>query len=253
MGDRCHELTWGRAIAAGLAAGALLLLRNTDIPVLMLLMVYALLPWPISRLRAITAAKAIVGISLPVLLLAPFYVNQGQTYGDPFYLEKRDTRYHVNAEFMDQGAPPDLPMPSEEAYARDRFTGEPVSPAAYLLKYHSFGDFLHGQWIGLKRTVLGEPFATQASFWMQLLCAAGVVAALVSPRVRFAPLFIAGSMVGIRAHLIATHQLEQRWLVTVMIIWLACGWWLVTAIVRAGGLRWLRLNRPHRIREARSV
>lgn len=228
-----RQFTWKRTLAAGMTAGILLLLRNTDLPVLMVLLGYALI-------RARTPLPRILaGLALPLAIVAPFYVNQYRAYGDPFYLEKRDARYHANLEFRSRGAPPGLTMPTEAEYARDLYAGEPLSPAAYLFAYHDAREIVANQWNGLRRVLLGDPFAADFSLWLRLACAAGVVATLLRPGQRFAGLFVAGSVLGIRAHLMAIGHFEQRLLLPVMVIWLAAGWWLITAGVRAGLGRWV--------------
>ena len=135
-------------------------------------------------------------------------------------------------------------MPSEDEYAKDLYAGEPLSPAAYLFRYHGFRENVANQWNGLRRVVLGEPFAANASLWLRLVCAAGVVATLLRPGQRFAALFLAGSVLGIRAHLMATGSFEERLLLPVMVIWLAAGWWLTAAGARAGLARWTTHTRP---------
>lgn len=223
-----RRFTWKRTVAAGGLAGVLLLLRNTDAPVLILLLGYALI-----RTRP-PLPRTLAGLALPLVFVAPFYVNQFLAYGDAFYLEKRDARYHANLEFHGRPAPPGLSMPTEEQYSKDLYAGEPLSPAAYLFKHHSLPEIVANQWTGLKRTVMGEPFAADASLWLRLACAAGVIATLLRPGQRFAALFIAGSVLGIRAHLMAIGPFEQRLLLPVMVIWLAAGWWLIEAGARAG-------------------
>jgi hypothetical protein len=229
--------SWPRTLAAGIIGGVLLLLRNTDIPVLLALTAYALIRTytPLPRLSA--------GLLLPVAIAAPFYVNQYRAYGDPFCLEKRDTRYHANFEFMGRPVPPGLSMPAPEEFKKDLYAGQPLSPAAYLLKFHTPRQFIANQWAGLTHVVLGEPFSAEVSGWLRLACAAGLTATLLRTRERFAAFFVAGSVLGIRAHLIATGSFEERLLLPVMVIWLAAGWWLLACAIRAGLPRWLLITR----------
>lgn len=236
-----RKFSWRRTLTAGAVGGALLLLRNTDAPVLMVLIAYGLI-------RARTPLpRTLVGILLPLVMVAPFYVNQYRAHGDPFYLEKRDARYHANMEFRGRPTPPGMPMPTDEEYARDYYAGEPLSPAAYLFRYHTPREIAAGQWTGLRRVVAGESFPN-VSAWLGLVCAAGLIATLLRAEQRFAGLFVAGSVLGIRAHLIATGpSFEARHLLTVMVIWLAAGWWLIVMGARAG-LPYLLTTEPRRAR-----
>jgi hypothetical protein len=225
------QFTWRRVLAAGAVSGVLLLLRNTDSPVLMVLLAYGLI-------RARTPAlRTAIGLALPIVLVAPFYLNQWRAHGDAFYLEKRDARYHANLEFHSRGAPPGLSMPTAEEYAKDLYAGEPLSPAAYLFRYHTLRELTAGQWTGL-RVVLTGKFFTGVVEWFGLICAAGLAATLLRAEQRFAGIFAAGSILGIRAHLIATGSFEARHLLPVMVVWLAAGWWLIAAAARAGLLKW---------------
>jgi hypothetical protein len=233
--------SWRRVVGAGVVSGVLLLLRNTDAPVLMILVAYGLI-------RARTPAlRVAVGLALPLIVVAPFYVNQWRAHGDAFYLEKRDARYHANMEFRGRQAPAGLTMPTDEEYARDLYAGEPLSPAAYLFKYHTLRELAAGQWTGLKLAITGQYF-TGVIGWFGLICAAGLLATFLRAEQRFAGIFVAGSVLGIRAHLIATGpSFEARHLLAVMVVWLAAGWWLIAAGARAGMARWA-VSRPERER-----
>lgn len=239
-GRSCRQagMCWPRVAAAGTSAGVLLLLRNTDAPVLMVLVTYGL-----ARMR-IGWPRVAVGVALPVAIALPFYVNQWRAHGDPFYLEKRDARYHANLEFINGGGPAGLTLPDRATYDRDAYAGDPVSPAAYLFKFHTPSQVILNQWTGLKRVVLGDPFSSDTSIWMRLACAAGLLATLLSARTRFAALFVAGSVLGIRAHLIALGGFEERLLLPVLVVWLAAGWWLIATAVRVGLLQWLAFRGP---------
>ncbi|UCD28193.1 MAG: hypothetical protein JSV03_14040 [Planctomycetota bacterium] len=228
-----QRVSWRRVLAAGLTGGALLLLRNLAIVPLALLLVWAI------TTRGWSIKQAVVGILLPIVIVSPFYINQWRVYGDPFAMEKRDARYHANLEFNMETAPPGLSMPTVEEKKRDLYAGEPISPVAYLLCHRSLTDFLSKQWEGLSRIVLGEPFHFQASRWFRLICAVGLIATLLVKEQRFVILFFLASVLGIRAHLLAVNQLEQRLLLPVMVVWLTAGWWLLASAARWGGRRWI--------------
>ncbi len=102
---------------------------------------------------------------------------------------------------------------------------------AYLLRYHTPAQFIEMQWTGVSHIVMGLPFEAQTSLWLRLACIAGLIATAISPAQRFAILFVLASAAGMRAHLAALNQLEQRLLLALMIVWLASGWWLVTKMV----------------------
>ena len=232
-----RSVTWRRVVAVGLVGGVLLLLRNLAVVPLMVLMGWAIVG------RRWSVGQAVVGLLLPMGMVMPFYVNQWRAYGDPFAMEKRDARYHANLEFSVATAPPGLSMPTAEEKRRNLYAGEPISPLAYLVGYRSWSDFISKQWYGLRRVVLGGPFHSRTSGWLQLVCAAGLVAALFVKQQRFAALFVLASVLGIRAHLLAVNQLELRLLLPVMVVWLAAGWWLIAAAVRWGGRKWVMNDR----------
>ena len=54
-------------------------------------------------------------------------------------------------------------------------TGEPLSPVAYLLRYHSLGELAANQYNGLVSAIGGHPFADISGIWLRLACAAGVI------------------------------------------------------------------------------
>lgn len=163
---------------AGLAGGVLLLLRN--ISVIPLLSVTAWAVWH-QRWRGWRAAAALLG---PLLIVSPFYINQYRAYGDAFAMEKRDARYHANGEFG-AAPPPSLPMPTTQESGQNPFAGPPLSPLAYLVRYHTLRDFVSHQTIGVSRTIMGEPFTILFGVWWRLACAGGVIASLAVPRARF--------------------------------------------------------------------
>lgn len=219
-------LWWRRPVMAGLLAGVLLLLRNIEVVPLMGMVLWAGLSqrWGWRRLM--------LALVLPVVIVMPFYINQYRAFGTPFFIEKRDARYHANVEFR-ESPPPGLTVPSAQEMEMDLFAGEPLSPWRYLVSLRSFGAFVQGQVRGLWHVVSGRPFFNQADPWQALVCAAGLVAALLTRRTAFAPLFVVLSMAGIRAHLMSRHQLEVRLLLPVMTVWLSCGVWLGVLGVRA--------------------
>lgn len=216
-----------RSPAAGAAGGLLLLLRNTFVLPLLAMVIWAIV---YRRWRGVRAAVAVL---LPVVIVSPFYVNQYRTYGDAFALEKRDARYHANIEFQ-SGAPPGLAMPSYEAWRRDLYVGDPLSPLAYLFTHHTWGDVLWRQWIGTSRIVRGRPFESRFEPWWGLAGAAGVLASLAVRRARFAGLFVVSSSVGIMAHLMTVHPVELRLLVPVMVVWLGAAWWVIVSVAQVG-------------------
>ncbi len=225
-------VTWRRVISAGFVGGVLLLLRNTAVVPLLVLMAWATVSqrWPVRR--------AAVALLLPIGMVLPFYVNQWRVFGDPAAMEKRDARFHANLEFAAR-PPPGLSMPAPQEFEHDPFAGEPLSPAAYLLKLHTPKQFVGYQSRGITRIVTGEPFESLCSHWLRLICAFGLIATAVLPRMRFAIVFVLASAIGIPAHLSAINQLELRLLLPVLIIWLAAGWWWIATIIRTGGRRWL--------------
>ncbi|MHC4796912.1 MAG: hypothetical protein ACYTF1_09740, partial [Planctomycetota bacterium] len=231
-----RAVSWRRVVAVGLIGGVLLLLRNIAVVPLMVLTFWAIVSrrWPVGQ--------ALTGLLLPIALVMPFYVNQWRVYGDAFAMEKRDARYHANLEFNEASAPSGLTMPTAEEKWKNLYAGEPISPLAYLVGHRSFSDFVSKQGYGLRRVVLGGPFHFQTSGWLQLVCAAGLVATLFVKQQRFAALFVLASVLGIRAHLLAVNQLELRLLLPVMVVWLAAGWWLMAAAVRWGGRRWIETS-----------
>ncbi len=219
---------WRRIGAIGIAGGVLLLLRNLDIAPLLVM-----LGWAAVRNRW-RATQVITAVVLPILIVSPFYVNQYRAFGDPFALEKRDARYHANMEFRGRPIPPGLSMPTESEFRSDLYAGEPLSPMAYLLRYHTPAQFIEMQWAGVSHIVMGLPFEGQTSLWLRLACIAGLIATAICPAQRFAILFVLASAAGMRAHLAALNQLEQRLLLALMIVWLASGWWLVTEMGKRG-------------------
>lgn len=220
------QLTMGRSVATGLAGGVLLLLRNISVLPLVALMILLL----VQRRAALRHAPALLG--LPFLLVLPFYVNQYRVHGDAFWMEKRDARYHANIEFSRESAPPGLTMPTHEEWRANLFAGEPLSPMAYLLKYHSFGDFLRGQWKGTTTIIRGRPFASIYTMWFRIMCMVGLIGAAAAARTRWMPLFVLACVAGIPAHLYALGHLEQRLLLPVLVIWLAAGTHLLVEAAR---------------------
>ena len=210
---------------AALAGGVLLLLRNISIVPLLVLSVWAI--WH-QRWRRMQALTILLG---PLLIVSPFYIDQYRVYGDAFAMEKRDARYHANGEFG-LSPPASLPMPSTQESARDPFAGPPLSPLAYLLRYHTFREFASNQIIGVAKVVIGAPFTFLFDTWWRLLCAAGVIASLAVPRARFIGLFVIFGVLGISAHLLVLGRLELRLLLPVIVIWTAAGYWLLVFLAQ---------------------
>src|SRR5690606_17704124 len=127
-----------------------------------------------------------------------------------------------------------LSMPTTQQHRQDLYAGEPLSPLAYLFKYHSLADVLRRQWLGVSRIVTGQPFTAFAEPWFGLVGAAAVIASLVVRRARFVGLFILAASAGITAHLMTVHPLELRLLLPILVLWLGGAWWLIVAVVQAG-------------------
>jgi len=231
------DIGWKRIVTMGIMAGVLLLLRNIALVPLLVMIMYAAIN------RRWSYKQAVVGLLLPIVLVSPFYINQWCVHGDPFAMEKRDARYHANLEFDEVTAPEGLTMPTAQQRKGDLYVGEPISPLAYLLRYRTLRDFIEKQWQGIKRTFLGDPFDYQASLWLRLSCAVGLIATLLTRQQRFAFLFVFFSIAGIRAHLLAVNQLDERLLIPVWVIWLASGWSLIAWAVRTGLRQWHTIRR----------
>jgi hypothetical protein len=211
---------------AGAVGGVLLMLRNTNFIPLVVLIGYAGLT------RKWRAWQAAAGLALAFVIVAPFYVNQWRAYGDPFALEKRDTRYYVNREFGNRSNPP-FPMAPREARRRDPFAGQPVSPFAYLVSCRPLSEVVRNQWVGVRRVVSGRAFQRRPLTWLPLACGAGVIGLLLLPQ-RWLSLFFFASIVGMQAHLIAIGVLEQRMILQAYPIWLAGGFFLIWIIAKRG-------------------
>jgi hypothetical protein len=222
-----RRASWTNAAAAGAAGGALLLLRNIEVAPLAAVTLLATFQ------RRLSPGGGAAALLMPLLIVSPFYVNQWRTTGDAFAMEKRDARYHANIEFGARG-PAGLEMSSPAESAADLYAGRPLSPAAYLLGHRTPGEFLFYQWAGIRSVVMGDPFHFQASDWIQWACTAGLLASVVCRRQRFAMLFVLASLIGMRAHLQAVDQLDERLLLPVLVIWLSAGWWLITTLIHRG-------------------
>jgi hypothetical protein len=223
-------------LGAGLLGGLLLLLRNTNLPALIVVLFYAVL---MRRWRPWQGAVAVV---LPILIVLPFYVNQWRQYGDAFHLEHRDARYYVNGEFGGGRSTPARPvsMPDAVERSRDPYAGDPVSPFAYLFRLRPLRTALHEQVTGVISAMLGFPYGYGPPVeWFGLLCAAGTIGLLVLP-VRWMTLFVVASILGMQAHLIAIRMLEQRMILQAYLFWMAGGIYLLCAVVARGVAAWNR-------------
>lgn len=227
----------GHVLWTACIGGLLLLLRNIAIVPLVVVIVLAAIQ------QRWTWDRIMVGLGLLVLMVCPFYLNQYLVHGDPFFMEKRDARYHANLEFYDRQAPPGLSMPSEDELQDNLYNGRPLSPVAYLFRYHSFPRLLALQYQGTRDILSGRLFQQQATGWLRMVCIVGLMATVLLSKYRFAFLFALANCVGMRAHLQALGQLDQRLLLPVMVIWLAAGWWLLSRAVLLGGRTWLERSR----------
>lgn len=225
--------SWRRVLLAGVTGGVLIWLRNVEaVPLI------ALLGWAMIS-RRWTWRQAAAGVTLPLIIVLPFYVNQYRVFGNAFMMEERDARGLVNLEFLGRPVPTDVPMPTADEVAQDPFAGEPVSPSKYLLGMRTPSDLVSRQLRGVYHVLAGRSFEYGYSRWAALACGAGLVATVLSGRHRFVIVLVLFSLLGIRAHMVSLGHLDLRLLLPVMVMWLTAGTWFVALLVRLGGRRWL--------------
>jgi hypothetical protein len=225
--------SWKRVLLAGLTGGVLIWLRNVEVVPLM-----ALVAWAAASQRW-NWRQAATSLLMPVLIVLPFYISQYRASGDAFAMEERDARGLVNLEFMGRPVPAGVNMPTESQAAADPFAGKLISPWKYLFGMHSLGDLARRQVWGSWHIIAGRSFEYGFSRWTALACVVGLVATALSGRHRFAIVFVLFSLLGMRAHMASLGHLDLRLLLPVMVLWLSAGIWLVAAVIRVGGRRWL--------------
>jgi hypothetical protein len=165
-------LPWWRPVAAGMAAGAVVLTR-ADMVVLAgaLLTLGALaLRWP---WRSWLAAVVVMGI-----LAGPMYVGYSFTHGDAFYPGTCGATVNRNLEFPERMGTPGFPSP--EAYAANWAAGPTISPMQYFFGYHTPAQFVEYVVRGFGRIFYGILFRSQPL--VLALFAAGMAALLVGRR-----------------------------------------------------------------------